>query len=133
MKKFYYPLTIALIAGCAFFACKKDVDENPPVPPGGPDSVAYTLKDVQVNLPSGTGIDLASCTISSLSVDAKVNSQGKAQAAFNKGFSTIAWLFDKNNDVVMAGFITDSTAVIDVAVYGQSIAIPKLLPGSATL
>lgn len=91
-------------------ACKKDTKPtDEPLPPAPTD---YATKEVQVVLPK-PGIDLSTCMALSYSTTAALNSQGKVRVAYEPGSSTIAYILDANNNLLMAGFITDSTAVIN--------------------
>lgn len=103
-----------------FIACKKDKGGSdptppPPPPPPPPTTSSYPTKDIQVELPAGVTIDLTTCEVQSLSVNSKIDNSGKVKIAFNKGYPNIAYLFDKDDKLLMAGFITDTTATIDVA------------------
>lgn len=116
MKKARYSL-LPLLIFLFIISCKKDISETLIVdPPPIPDSVAvYPSREVQIVLPSNTGIDLSTCTVLSLSVNSKVDSAGKSKAAYNKGYPGIAYVFDKDNHFIMAGFLTDTTGTISAA------------------
>jgi|GEM_PF-4650317 len=98
-----------------FSACKKDHDQQTQAPgdPGLPKGVIS--KDVQIILPENSSIDLATCQIYSLALSSKVDAGGISKAAFSTGYPNIMYLFDKNKNVILAGFITDSTNTISVA------------------
>ncbi|MGN6416550.1 MAG: hypothetical protein ACTHMC_03590 [Pseudobacter sp.] len=90
-----------LLAG---LSCKKDKDyDEPPVPP------VAGAKEVQIQLPSGVSFDLSGAQLSSFGQTFEVSKSGKTQAFDLKATPHIAWLFDKENKPLMAGFITDST------------------------
>lgn len=116
MKKARYSL-LPLLIFLFIISCKKDINEPLIVdPPPIPDTVAvYPSREVQIVLPSNTGIDLSACTVLSLSVNSKVDSTGKSKAAYNKGYPNIAYVFDNDGHLIMAGFLTDSTGTISAA------------------
>jgi len=115
MKKVQYALLLVLIP-VFYLSCKKDIGDPDPVnPPAVTDTAKrYTTQDVQILLPSDATIDLASLTISSLSVESKVDAQGKVKAAYNQGLPSIAYVFDKENNLLLAGFLTDTTRTISI-------------------
>ena len=91
-------------------ACKKDTKpSDEPVPPAPSD---YATKEVQVVLPK-PGIDLSTCTLQSFLTSTSLNAQGKTRVAYTPGSSTIGYVFDKDKNLLMAGFVTDSTTTIN--------------------
>lgn len=72
-------------------------------------------KEISIILPANNLVDLEGCHVLSLSVESGVDKKGRCIAAFNTGSTAIAYLFDKNNNVVMAGFLTDSTNTLSVS------------------
>lgn len=72
-------------------------------------------KEISIVLPANNLVELEGCHVLSLSVESGVDKKGKCIAAFNTGSTAIAYLFDKNNNVVMAGFLTDSTNTLSVS------------------
>lgn len=97
-----------------FSACKKNHDQQPQTPgePGLPKGVSS--KEVQIILPENSPVDLATCEVFSLSFSSPVDKDGNVKAAFNKGYPNIAYVFDKNKNVILSGFVTDSTNTISV-------------------
>ncbi|MEO9021507.1 MAG: hypothetical protein ABI290_05175, partial [Ginsengibacter sp.] len=69
----------------------------------------------QIILPENSSVDMATCEIYSLALTAKVDAQGSVKAPYSQGFPNVVYLFDKNKNVILAGFITDSTNTISVA------------------
>jgi len=96
-------------------SCKKsskdDLREEPPLTGGG----KYETRDLIITFPKGLSVNKSDYTLSSLLVNATPDADGNVKAAYNKGMLTIAWLFDKNERPVMAGFLSDSTTTIDAA------------------
>lgn len=114
MKKIVLVL-FSLIFIFLFSACKKNHDKEIQ-PPKGPELPAgVTSKDVQIILPENSSVDLASCRVFSLSFQSPIDEKGNAKAAFNTGYPNIAYVFDKNKNVILAGFITDSSNTVSVA------------------
>ena len=97
-----------------FTACKKTND-----PQTTPTSLEFpagvTTKNVQIILPQNSTVDLGNCKLFSLSLTSPVDKEGNVKAAFDEGNPNIAYLFDKNKNLILAGFITDSTNTISVA------------------
>src|SRR5688572_4796351 len=111
------PLTV-LLAATLLICCKKDIkDETQVEPPGGGGggTTDYTTKEIKVVLPANSTIDLASCTILSLGKETALDSKGSAKAAFVPGTASMAYIFNKSQELIMAGFLTDSTAQISAA------------------
>lgn len=109
-RVFFFLLFMAL-----FSACKKNNDQQA-LPPKGPElPTGVITKDVQIILPENSSVDLETCEIYSLALTAKVDAQGNAKAPYSEGYPNIIYLFDKNKNVILAGFITDSTNTISVA------------------
>jgi len=52
-----------------------------------------------------------------LETEQTVDASAKAKVTFEKGSSTIAYVFNNDKKLVLAGFITDSTNVISPATY----------------
>ena len=101
-------------------ACKKDLDKQT-VPPPEPSPPGLTLpkgvssKDITITLPANASVDPGTCEVFSLSLKSAVAKDGKATVAYNKSYPNIAYVFDKNDNLILAGFITDSTSTISIA------------------
>jgi len=57
----------------------------------------------------------------SLAIDSKVDDKGKAKAAYNKGLPSIAYVFDKDKNVILCGFLTDSSNTISVGTTAEAL------------
>ena len=90
-------------------SCKKEVGSGPEHPEY-PDGVI--LKDAQVVVPPGMNYDLAGHQVLHSGQILPVGVDGKTRVVDNKGRSSIAYLFNRDNEPVMAGFITDTTVTI---------------------
>lgn len=97
----------------AMIGCKKDKPgtginvEKPDIP--------HTTQSVTVSFPDGMEINYADFNLFSLADDAKLDGAGQAMAAYDKGRTNIAWLFDRDDNLVMAGFVNDTLKTIDAA------------------
>lgn len=96
-------------------SCKKTLKDEVEVKPPVTGSAGYGTKGIKINFPSGFSGNKADYTILSLMVNAALDSDGNVKAAINKGRVNVAWIFDKNEKPFMAGFLTDTTTIIDAA------------------
>lgn len=102
-------------------SCRKDLDapeeEIPkiPLPPNG------VFKNAQVVLPAGSNYDLTGHELVTAGNIMPVEKDGKTKVVEVKGKTTIAYLFDKDDNPIMAGFITDSTATLSAETTAKVI------------
>lgn len=101
-----YALLIVVAMGCNKDEPEPDIDI--PTRP-------ISTQDVKVSFPDGAPVNYADYSLYSLAEEAKPDASGNAAVAYNKGSSNIAWLFDKDNNLVMAGFVNDKDKTIDAA------------------
>jgi hypothetical protein len=71
--------------------------------------------NVQVTVPPGSDYSHAGTKVMSYSTLSDVDASGKSIAAHTKQSVSVAYVFDKDDKLVMAGFITDSIKVISPA------------------
>lgn len=95
---------ILLAAGCK--KDRHDPDDEKPI-------VDHDVQGVKVSFPAGASVNYTDYSLFSLADDAKLDGSGNANVSYNKGNTNIAWLFDKNNNPVMAGFVNDTITAID--------------------
>ena len=113
MKKIYYFLPLLIIAGF-YLSCKKEIGQDNE--PGITDSVLnFETKQVEVIVPAGSTFKPAGSKVFSFGLEQTVDASGKAKVTFEKGSSTLAYVFDNNKKLILAGFITDSTSIISPA------------------
>lgn len=107
MKKLLFPLLLVLITSLS--ACKKDGGEpiTPPEPIG--------TKDIQIQLPASSTIDLSKTFAVGLSVPVSVTADGKAKLPFNNGTKELAYLTDKDDNILLMGFITEDSTTMSVS------------------
>lgn len=112
---------LTILVSALFFvtvSCKKEVNNKPDeTPPRSTISVLpkdVTTKSIDLIFPANTAVDAASCSIYSQSFISYSEKDGSYTIAYEKGFPNIAWVLDKNKNVILAGFITDSTKTISV-------------------
>lgn len=113
MKKLLFPLIFLIIT--LISACKKDGggSENPPDPIDTP--TVYSTKDIRILLPATSTVDLSKTFAVGLSVPVTVTADGKAKLPFNTGTKEIAYLADKDDNILLMGFITDDSTTMSVA------------------
>lgn len=116
MKRFVILLSVLVFLAAS---CKKDVNnkpsENPPPEsPAGILPKEVTVKNITLVFPANINMDVASCSIYSQSFISYPEEDGGFNVAYEKGFPNIAWVFDKNKNIILAGFITDTSKTISV-------------------
>ncbi|WP_262247568.1 hypothetical protein [Parapedobacter soli] len=115
MKTKAITLVFMLLIGALTNSCKKDSTNLPDDDDGNSVPVDVKLKDAQVILPAGSTYDLNGHELFAGGVIQPVDKDGKTKVIQKDGQIGIAYLFDKDDNPVMAGFITDSTQTISVA------------------
>jgi|GEM_PF-701573 len=70
---------------------------------------------VQVTVPEGSNYSHNGSKVMSYSTLSDVDATGKSNAAHTKQSVSVAYVFDKNDKIILAGFITDSSRVISPA------------------
>lgn len=78
-------------------------------------SIPHDSQSVTVSFPDGTPVNYTDYSLFSLADEAKPDASGNAKVAYNKTHTNIAWLLDKDNNLVMAGFVNDTLNTIDAA------------------
>ena len=76
--------------------------------------VAKTI-GVQITVPAGSNYSHTGSKVMSYSTWSEVDATGKSKAVHTKQGVSVAYVFDKNDKLVLAGFITDSSQVISPA------------------
>lgn len=113
MKRIISMLAVLMILVAS---CKKDTKEQTPQkPPAGELPREVTTKIITLLFPANTPVEAASCSVYSQSFTSYAEKDGSYKIAYEQGFPNIAWVFDKNKNVILAGFITDSAKTISVA------------------
>jgi hypothetical protein len=105
-------LLIVLLA--SFIACKKDKGGSDSTPPPTP-TTSLGMKEVEIIVPAASGFKPAGSKVFSFGTEQTVDAAGKSKIAFEKGSSTVAYVFNADKKLVLAGFITDSTKIISPA------------------
>lgn len=118
MKKNYL-LHLLVLLVFTFAACKKTdnpgTDPTQPMPDPTQPVLNLTLKEVSVIVPPNSSFKPAGNKVFSFGTEQTIDASGKSKVTFEKGSSTLAYVFNENNKLVLAGFITDSTNVISPA------------------
>lgn len=90
--------------------CKKDknkfIDTIQP-------AIKSDFQAVKISFPDGIAINYTDYSLFSLADNANPDASGNVKAPYNKGNTNIAWLMDKNNNPVMAGFVNDTISTIN--------------------
>ena len=105
-KNKYIPLLVILLIFVN--GCKKNdnVVNNP--------SENSKTVSVNVSLPEGSNADLTGASIFSLGNDSELKSEKTGDIPFNAGSVELAYLLDGDNNVLLAGFISDNRKEISV-------------------
>lgn len=82
-------------------------------------SADYEIVDVQINLPTGSTVDLANAELYGMGTAADVDTNGSGELPFNPGTTEIAYLFDSNGDLILAGFLTDNRKEISTSTTAE--------------
>lgn len=112
MKKVHY-LVFCLLISVLYLACKKDIKEDKEPEVIVPSN--FDMKEIEIIVPASSAFKPAGSKVFSFGTEQTVDASGKAKVAFQKGSSTIAYVFDNNKKLMLAGFITDSAKVISPA------------------
>jgi hypothetical protein len=108
------PLITLIFLGLA--CSKKDIADAPVTPPGPPDGGqgSFTAnKSVKVEIPAGSAFDFSKAKLVSLAGETSIGADGSGKIYQVPGSIAIAYVFDKDNQPILAGFVHDSLATID--------------------
>lgn len=83
-------------------------DSQPPI------EANYETLDITITLPEGSDVNLAQTTVMSLSVESEVTATGQAAMAFNEGTTQMAYLLDAQDNLLMAGFVSEDQPEINI-------------------
>lgn len=72
------------------------------------------MASVNISLPEGSNADLSGASIFSLGNDSELKSEKTGDIVFNDGSVELAYLLDRDNNVLLAGFISDNRKEISV-------------------
>lgn len=106
-----FMLLLALSACSDNNATGPDPNPDPNPPPAEGD---YKTLDITVTLPEGSAVDLSQTTVMSLSVESEVDANGQAKMAYNEGTTQLGYLFDADDNLLMAGFVNTDQPVINI-------------------
>ena len=103
MKKLIFLFLVALT-----ISCQEDTEPaNPGHPPVGVNPVGnHKTQDVQITLPPGSTLDLTGAKLFSFGEMFPVGSDGKTKAVSIPNTGQLAYLFDKDGQLVLAGYIS---------------------------
>ncbi|AKP52892.1 hypothetical protein [Cyclobacterium amurskyense] len=99
------------------------------------DNGAFNRTNVQILLPDGSNVDLSKSTLVSLGANADINANGIGKVPFNSQTIEIGYLLDADNNVLLAGFISDQRKELSIETTAEVILYYALgyylLPDSA--
>lgn len=94
-----------------FYGCrKKEMLPQEEIP-----SIPHDSQMVHISFPEGMNVNYTDYSLFSLADNSKLDAAGSASISYNQGSTNIAWLFDKENNLVMAGFVNDTAKTISAA------------------
>lgn len=76
--------------------------------------IPHDSQQMEVQLPNQSR-NFNGYTLFSLSDAASLDASGRATVSYNKGVTNVAWLFDNNNNLILAGFVNDTIKMINAA------------------
>ncbi len=128
MKTIYYYLTLFIVIGGLLLGCSSgdDTDQmldddiiqtddpNTPNDPEEPND-PFEMVDVQVMLPEGSSLDISTTTILSLGSTSAPAASGQGEIPFNPGTVELAYLLDAEDNVLLAGFVSDNRKELSIA------------------
>ena len=111
MKKIEFILMIALTTLTILYGCRKqEMVQKEKIP-----SIPHGNQEVSVSFPEGMNVKFTDYSLFSLADDSRLDASGNSTVSYNQGHTNIAWLFDKDNNIVMAGFVNDTAKAINAA------------------
>ncbi len=108
MKQFLKYAVLIIILTVLSFSCNK---ENTDVPNDTPQKITI---DVNVVMPEGSAVDLTGATLFSLGTSSDLNGTMSAKLPANTGTYELACLLDKDNNVLLAGFVGENHKEISI-------------------
>lgn len=110
------PALIAILLVTGFLACRKnDLGKDPTVYNPPLVDTSYRVKTLSVNASAGSSFTVTGTDLYSFQYVSKVGENKKVQVAHKPGSLSTAYLFDGDDNLIMAGFLTDSTTEISPA------------------
>lgn len=116
-KNFIFPLIVlALILGCSSNEDANELitDDDAHQKDEDPVGSAFDMVDVQVLLPEGSSVDLTNGTLVLLGSDSDIDANGTGSLPLNGETIEVAYLLDADNNVLLAGFISDERKELSV-------------------
>lgn len=105
----FFSILLVLLA----ISCKDDSGELPRT--GDPDiENDFPKTQVKVSLPENSGIDPGQLEVLSYGMPHTVNVEGESEIAHNPGIDHPAFIFDDQDRLLMAGFMTSSNSEVSV-------------------
>ncbi len=95
-----------------------DDDPTPTDDDPGP-AEGYEMVDVQVILPDGSNADTTGASLFGMGATSNLDDAAKGNIPFNPGSVELAYLFDADGDLLLAGFMTDERKEVSVATTAE--------------
>ena len=137
-KNFVLPLIIfAIIISCSSNEDANELitDDDAHQKDEDPVGSAFEMVDVQILLPEDSGVNLTNSTVVSLGANSDIDANGTGNLPLNSGTIEIGYLLDADNNVLLAGFISDERKELSVETTSEIILYYALgyylLPDSA--
>ncbi len=122
-------LLMLFLAFSLLLTCKKNDDEFPkePDPKEDPqdstETLAYKTVDVEVKLPDDVNLNTDNVTLVSLGSESDLDQNLSATVPFNPGTIELAYVVDSENELLMAGFLTDERKEISIATTAEATVV----------
>lgn len=113
MKKLFYFIFL-LIVSVTYFGCKKDFIGTVKYDQKLADT-SYRVKEIVIKIPAGSNFKIAGTELWSYQYGSKVDANGNAKLAHIPGSISTVYLFDSKENLIMSGFVSDSTTEISAA------------------
>ncbi|SHO60071.1 hypothetical protein [Algoriphagus zhangzhouensis] len=111
-------LFIGLLSFLLLFTYSCKDEHEPTVDPNIPTG-EFDTKNISIEIPSEAGIDLATAEIFSFGNSFPVSSNGASLVVSTPNVPSLAYLFDQEDNLLLAGFITDSTSTLSPKTTAQ--------------
>lgn len=85
------------------------------------DDGALNRTNVQILVPDESNLDLSKSTLVSLGTHADINANGIGKLPFNSQTIEVGYLLDADNNVLLAGFISDERKELSVETTAEVI------------
>ncbi len=142
MKIPYKDFILPLIVLAIVISCSSNDGTNEPITDDdiyqgdeNPTGSTVEMVDVQILLPENSSVDFTTGTLVSLGANSDIDTKGAGNLPLNSGTIEVGYLLDADNNVLLAGFISDERKELSVETTAEIILYYALgyylLPDSA--